>query len=197
MYCTESEWNNPTQRKIYGTFLIFVQFIVPLIVITNAYCTIALYNHRSTAFYKRVSLQSSMERRKSLYLRKRTNRMLAAMIISFAAASAPLLLINILNDYEAMPKFIQKQQYFVSSVGHLTFVLTIVIDPILYVIMNKKFRGTVLRAMRCEMMLQMRKISSSLNLKRKCKCTDVPIKSERFSAANRRPRESACIVSVF
>src|SRR5271157_3599585 len=135
MFCTESEWQNPIHRKIYGTFIIFAQFIVPLIVISVAYCTIAIYNCRSTAFYKKTSLQFFTDKnRKTLYLRKRANRMLAAMIISFAVASAPLQLINIFNDFDAMPEFMKRQQYFTHAVGHLTFVLTIVIDPILYVV---------------------------------------------------------------
>lgn len=164
LFCTESEWKNPTYRKVYGTFLFFVQYIVPLVIIACSYGIIAFHFNAGSAFYKRISTESqasmSQQRQQSLDRRHRTNRMLLAMVITFAVASAPLALYNLLNDYDAVPNTLKKQKYFVAAVGHLSAALSITVDPILYVIMNRKFHDTVIRTINCQMQEQTRKLST-------------------------------------
>jgi hypothetical protein len=163
MFCTESEWRHPTYRKLFGSFLFFMQYIVPLIVIAVSYGVIAHHFNARSVLYKRVSsdLSSTPRLQRSFSRRKRTNRMLAAMIVTFAIALAPMALMNILNDFDAIPEFLQQQQYFVAAIGHLCAALSITIDPILYVIMNRKFHDVVLRTIVCQAHEKIRELSTS------------------------------------
>ena len=146
LYCTESEWRHPTDRKIYGTLLFFMQYVAPCVVIATSYGIIARHFNSSSSFRRqRNSSESrvSIQWRRISYRRQRTNRLLSAMVITFAVATAPLALFNLLNDYGAIPKLLQRQKYFVHAIGHLSAALSTTIDPILYVMMNRKFSETV------------------------------------------------------
>jgi hypothetical protein len=77
---------------MYGTFLFFTQFLLPLTVIAGSYGIIAWRLNTGKISYNQTSLgsTSSLPRReRSANKRKRTNRMFAAMIITFAVTSAP------------------------------------------------------------------------------------------------------------
>lgn len=164
LFCIESGWKNHVHRKIYGTFLFFVQYIVPLMIIACAYGSIACQFNAGSTFYKRISGESrasvSQQRQQSLDRRSRTNRTLVAMIATFAVASAPLALYNLLNDLNAVPKFVKQQKNFVAAIGHLCAALSITINPILYVIMNRKFHDTVLGTISYRVREKTRKLST-------------------------------------
>lgn len=162
MFCTETEWRRPIYRKLFGTFLFIMQYIVPLIVIAASYGIIAYHFNAGSLFYKRVSAESarSAQHQRSFDRRKRTNRMLASMVAMFAITSAPLAFINLLNDFDANPEFLQRQKYFVTAVGHLCAALSISIDPILYVIMNRKFHDVVSRTIMCKAKEKVQKLST-------------------------------------
>jgi hypothetical protein len=91
MFCIEFEWQHPTHRKMYGTFLFFMQCIVPLIVIAWAYGAIGRHFNAGSEFHKRITSEwlITSQRQRSFDRCKRTNGIFAAMIITFAVASAP------------------------------------------------------------------------------------------------------------
>lgn len=92
--------------------------------------------------------QSAVRSRKNP---REANYLLVTMIISITSAQAPLELINLLRDYRIALNFLQQQKFFVSTIGHLSAMLSLVIDPILFAIMNKKFLKRLLLMIQCQM----------------------------------------------
>ena len=76
----------------------------------------------------------------ALMRKRRTNRMLVAMVIIFGCCWLPLNLVNILNDY--FPQAITGWEYFVLVffLSHVVAVSSTCYNPILYAWMNENFR---------------------------------------------------------
>ncbi|XP_055333705.1 prolactin-releasing peptide receptor-like [Paramacrobiotus metropolitanus] len=125
-------------RKLFGTVSLVVQYAIPLIVITFCYLCIWLKLRAQAA----KGLTSSRKGRdtQALMRKRRTNRMLIAMVIIFGCCWLPLNLVNILNDY--FPSTITGWRYFVLVffLGHVIATSSTCYNPILYAWMNENFR---------------------------------------------------------
>ncbi|OQV25555.1 putative Neuropeptide Y receptor type 2 [Hypsibius exemplaris] len=133
----DEEWPS-FARRTFGTVSLIVQYSIPLVVISFSYVSVWV-KLRSQALKGLSSSQRGRE--PSAILRKRrTNRMLVAMVIIFGCCWLPLNLVNILNDY--FPKTITDWDYFVLVffLSHVVAVSSTCYNPILYAWMNENFR---------------------------------------------------------
>lgn len=105
----DEEWPSQRGRRTFGTVALIVQYSLPLIVITSSYVCIWLKLRSQAA----KGLTNSKRGRASTALirKRRTNRMLIAMVIIFGLCWLPLNLVNILNDY--WQNTVSRWEYFV------------------------------------------------------------------------------------
>ncbi|GAU91478.1 hypothetical protein RvY_03718 [Ramazzottius varieornatus] len=133
----EEDWPSYA-RRTFGTVVLIVQYSIPLIVITVSYVSVWL-KLRTQASKGLASSQRGREPT-AIMRKKRTNRMLVAMVIIFGCCWLPLNLVNILNDY--FPQTITGWEYFVLVffLSHVVAVSSTCYNPILYAWMNENFR---------------------------------------------------------
>ncbi|VDM21725.1 unnamed protein product, partial [Wuchereria bancrofti] len=129
-FCTE-EWGiDQSGRRVYGSIMLSVQFIVPLVIITFCYTAISFKLGKQRAAIKR---------------RQRTNRMLIGMVVAFSASWFFSVLFNVLRDYDCLPKWCQNQEYFFGIATHCIAMSSTVWNPLLYAALNLQLRAAFLR----------------------------------------------------
>ncbi|PAV74090.1 hypothetical protein WR25_22584 [Diploscapter pachys] len=153
LYCTEDWSGNEYQRRIYGSVLLFIQFLIPLIIIGFSYTLISLRIGQSmilkNAKNKKNNSNSSdgcenylTDQQKIAIRRKqRANRMFIAMVIAFVVSWLPSLTYNLLRDYELLPDSVTSQEFLVGVATHCTAMTSTVWNPLLYAALNPQLRA--------------------------------------------------------
>lgn len=131
-YCFESWGEYNSQRRAYGTIVLTVQFIIPLLIITICYTAISIRLGQSLLLKRGKKLTMTDQRKffrqfltnycfleiKANKRRQRTNRMFIAMVIAFSLSWVWSVLFNVFNDYKMLPKFIKDQEYLFGITTH-------------------------------------------------------------------------------
>ena len=140
-------WPSPVWKKLYTTFVLMFQYIVPLAVIST------LHGRICTFLRLRINLQPRTEREIQRVLRdikrhKRNMLLLTAIAISFALAWLPLTILNTLADYD-YTLFLDRNFIQVYSYSLLVAMCSACINPILYGWFNSNFRQAFLEVLCC------------------------------------------------
>ncbi|OZC10184.1 7 transmembrane receptor [Onchocerca flexuosa] len=130
LFCTEEWGMDQSGRRIYGSIMLSVQFIVPLMIITFCYTAISFKLGKHRAAIKR---------------RQRTNRMLIGMVVAFSASWFFSVLFNVLRDYDCLPQWCQNQEYFFGIATHCIAMSSTVWNPLLYAALNLQLRAAFLQ----------------------------------------------------
>lgn len=93
----EEKWPSESLRKTFGTVTAVLQFVVPLCVIAFCYTCVSV-KLKNRAKFKPGSKTNSREEA-DRERKRRTNRMLIAMVAIFAISWMPLNIINVIEDY--------------------------------------------------------------------------------------------------
>jgi hypothetical protein len=115
-YCFEDWGIYQSQRQVYGSVVLIVQFIIPLSIIIICYAAISLRLSQSLILKGKkrdYNWQMSMtdQQRAATKRRQRTNRMFIAMVVAFSLSWVWSVLFNVLNDYKILPKMIRDNGY--------------------------------------------------------------------------------------
>lgn len=97
-FCDE-DWKNPKSQNAYGIFALLVQFALPLVVCAVCYGQIVVSLKKN--YIRRISEESTSLKSK-IYLavrRKRVNKMIGLMLMSFSFAWLPLNALNLFRDF--------------------------------------------------------------------------------------------------
>lgn len=95
-YC-EEVWPDERFRKVFGTSTAIVQFWIPFIVIAICYICVSIrLNDRARS---KPGSKTSKKEEADRERKKRTNRMLIAMVAIFGISWSPINIINIANDF--------------------------------------------------------------------------------------------------
>ncbi|VDK37908.1 unnamed protein product [Gongylonema pulchrum] len=129
-FCTEDWGNDHNGRRVYGSIMLSVQFLVPLIIITFCYTAISFKLGKQRAAVKR---------------RQRTNRMLIGMVVAFSASWFTSVLFNVLRDYDRLPAWFRAQEYFFGIATHCIAMSSTIWNPLLYAALNLQLRAAFLR----------------------------------------------------
>nr|AAX81450.1 flp-18 GPCR receptor [Meloidogyne incognita] len=136
-------------RRIYGTLLLTVQFIIPLALITFCYTAISFRLGKSVNLRTRKKCEWQMpisaQRNAATKRRQRTNRMFIAMVIAFSVSWIWSVLYNLLRDYDGLPKFVHDQEFFFGILTHCIAMSSTVWNPILYALLNLQLRAAFLQ----------------------------------------------------
>ncbi|KRY87388.1 Neuropeptide Y receptor type 1 [Trichinella pseudospiralis] len=148
-FCDET-WPNLEARQAYGSVVLVLQFIIPLIVITFCYASISLRVGKGVALRQGGKMllangagapDALLTRHKvALKRRQRTNRMLISMVAVFVACWFFQVLLNVLRDFNATPFAIASQPYLSSLIVHCIAMSSTLWNPILYAWLNDTFR---------------------------------------------------------
>ncbi|XP_052127051.1 prolactin-releasing peptide receptor-like [Frankliniella occidentalis] len=133
----EEAWPSESFRQIYSGVTTVLQFLVPLVVI--AFCYVCVSVRLSDHARLRPGCKSSRKEEADRERKRRTNRMLIAMVTVFGISWMPLNVINLLNDYHAKTG---TWHYYnlVFFMVHALAMSSTCYNPFLYAWLNDNFR---------------------------------------------------------
>ncbi|XP_023019356.1 prolactin-releasing peptide receptor-like [Leptinotarsa decemlineata] len=144
-FCEET-WPSEDWRKTFGGITTAMQFLIPFLIMAFCYICVSIKLNdraRSKPGSKNARKEEADRERK-----RRTNRMLIAMVAVFLISWLPLNSINIVNDF-----YLQMQDW---AFYHLTFFITHAIamsstcyNPFLYAWLNENFRKEFKQVLPC------------------------------------------------
>lgn len=135
-YC-EEEWPSDTKRIVYGSITINIQFVIPFVIIAFCYTKVSMkLNEQARA---RPGTKNSRKEELDRERKRRTNRMLIAMVSIFGLSWLPLNCINILNDFKS--DFGNWDYYNLCFfISHTLAMMSTCYNPFLYAWLNENFR---------------------------------------------------------
>uniref|UniRef100_A0A914V5Z4 G-protein coupled receptors family 1 profile domain-containing protein n=1 Tax=Plectus sambesii TaxID=2011161 RepID=A0A914V5Z4_9BILA len=145
MFCTEEWGEDDTGRRIYGTVMVGLQFVLPLLIITFCYTTISIRLGQSLILKNQNKhTPMSAQRLSACRRRQRTNRMLIAMVVAFAASWISNITFNVLRDFGQLPRWAKSQEYLFGIATHSIAMTSTVWNPLLYAWLNLQLRAAFL-----------------------------------------------------
>ncbi|XP_077297095.1 prolactin-releasing peptide receptor-like [Arctopsyche grandis] len=144
-YCEEA-WPSEKSRKIYGGLTTTMQFILPFIIIAFCYtCVSFKLNDRAKAKPGSKNMRKEEADRDR---KRRTNRMLIAMVAIFGVSWMPLNLINVFYDFYMATS--DWAYYFLSFfMAHSVAMSSTCYNPFLYAWLNENFRKEFKQVLPC------------------------------------------------
>lgn len=144
-YCEES-WPSEHSRKVFGTLTSTLQFALPFLIISFCYVRVSIkLNDRAR---RKPGSKTSHKERLDRARKKRTNRMLIAMVAVFGVSWLPLNCVNILNDFcERCSQWPYYNLLF--FVAHAVAMTSTCYNPFLYAWLNENFRKEFKQVLPC------------------------------------------------
>ncbi len=144
-YCGEFGWlaQKPVLKKTYGMALLFVQYGLPVILMSFCYFKILqkVKTDLVIGAYAGKPLQAQAAARKRSVM-----RILVLIVLAFVGSWLPLAVYNVLRDFEVeIDEFIGNQFYLVQLLSHAIAMTSVIWNPILYFWMSKSHRTAMIR----------------------------------------------------
>lgn len=135
-YCEEN-WPNDAIRKIFGGITSTMQFAIPFLVM--AYCYICVSVKLNDRAKSKPGTKTSKKEEADRERKRRTNRMLIAMVAIFLISWMPLNTVNVIFDFYAE---IDDWEYslFIFFLVHAIAMSSTCYNPFLYAWLNENFR---------------------------------------------------------
>lgn len=135
-YCEEL-WPTEDFRRIFGCLTTTMQFVIPFLMMAFCYISVSLrLNDRARS---KPGSKSSRKEEADRERKRRTNRMLIAMVVIFLISWMPLNVMNIFNDF-----YVQAQNwkyfYLCFFMVHALAMSSTCYNPFLYAWLNENFR---------------------------------------------------------
>ncbi|GAB6031555.1 hypothetical protein CHUAL_009320 [Chamberlinius hualienensis] len=143
--CSEL-WPSQSSRCIYGIFTVIMQFVIPFILITYCYVRVSLkLQDRARS---KPGCKSSKKEEMECRRKRRTNRMLIAMVAIFGFSWLPINVINLIEDVNMR---VADWHYFtlLFFVSHAIAMSSTCYNPFLYSWLNKNFRKQFRKVLPC------------------------------------------------
>ncbi|XP_068618248.1 prolactin-releasing peptide receptor-like [Battus philenor] len=145
VYCAE-EWPSDQIRKAFGAVTTIMQFVLPFIVMAFCYTCVSIkLNDRLKS---RPGSKNSKKEDAERERKRRTNRMLIAMVAIFGLSWLPLNLINISSDFYSLA---ESWRYYMVLffVAHFIAMSSTCYNPFLYAWLNDNFRKEFKQILPC------------------------------------------------
>ncbi|XP_017002194.2 neuropeptide Y receptor type 6 [Drosophila takahashii] len=145
VYCEEN-WPSEQYRKVFGAITTTLQFVLPFFIISICYVWISVkLNQRARA---KPGSKSSRREEADRDRKKRTNRMLIAMVAVFGLSWLPINVVNIFDDFD--DKSNEWRFYFLFFfVAHSIAMSSTCYNPFLYAWLNENFRKEFKHVLPC------------------------------------------------
>lgn len=145
VYC-EEKWPSDHIRKAFGSVTVIMQFAIPFIVMAICYTCVSIkLNDRLKS---RPGSKNSKKEDAERERKRRTNRMLIAMVAIFGLSWLPLNLINISSDFYS---FAEDWKYYMVMffITHFIAMSSTCYNPFLYAWLNENFRKEFKQILPC------------------------------------------------
>ncbi|XP_018334615.1 prolactin-releasing peptide receptor-like [Agrilus planipennis] len=142
----EEDWPSENHRKIFGGLTTLMQFVIPFFVI--AFCYIRVSSRLNDRAKSKPGSKSSKKEEADRERKKRTNRMLIAMVGIFLFSWLPLNCINIINDFHE-PSVGWRFYYLAFFFAHALAMSSTCYNPFLYAWLNENFRKEFKQVLPC------------------------------------------------
>lgn len=142
-YCEEN-WESERSRKIFGTITFGLQFIVPFTVIS--FCYLRVSSRLNSRARTKVGSKTAKKEEADRERKKRTNRMLIAMVGVFGISWLPLSVVNIVTDYVDFDNDLFMMPFFMA---HCLAMSSTCYNPFLYAWLNENFRKEFKQVLPC------------------------------------------------
>ncbi|XP_076271898.1 prolactin-releasing peptide receptor-like isoform X2 [Rhynchophorus ferrugineus] len=144
-YC-EEDWPVEQWRAAFGVITAALQFLIPFLIM--AYCYICVSIKLNDRARTKPGSKNSRKEEADRERKKRTNRMLIAMVAVFLLSWLPLNVINIINDFNK--DMISWEYYFLSFfLVHQMAMSSTCYNPFLYAWLNENFRKEFKQVLPC------------------------------------------------
>ncbi|CAL7936183.1 unnamed protein product [Xylocopa violacea] len=144
-YC-EEHWPNEQFRKIFSSITTILQFILPFVVIAICYTCVSIrLNDRAKA---KPGSKTSKREEADRERKKRTNRMLIAMVTVFGISWLPLNIVNIIDDFYS-PANDWSYYRLCFFMTHCLAMSSTCYNPFLYAWLNDNFRKEFKQVLPC------------------------------------------------
>nr|XP_045589307.1 prolactin-releasing peptide receptor-like [Procambarus clarkii] len=135
-YCEEL-WPSESIRQVFSGFTAIMQFVVPFIIILYCYVKISVrMNERVRA---KPGTKSSRKEEADRDRKRRTNRMLIAMVTIFGTSWLPVNVVHLVGDYYA-PASEWGYYNLCFFITHVVAMSSTCYNPFLYAWLNENFR---------------------------------------------------------
>lgn len=147
-FCEEN-WDNKSYRLAYGAITSVMQFVVPFIIMAFAYTSVSLKLADRSREKAKIRLKSFRGEELDRERKRRTNRMLIAMVTIFGASWLPLNLVNLVNDVEYEPTidWFWTYQNLLFFFAHTVAMSSTCYNVFLYAWLNDSFRKELKRVL--------------------------------------------------
>jgi len=146
--CTE-DWPETPARKFFTFITLILQYIVPVSIITFCYCKVS-FALRVRSRSKIGAGRANRERHQMEIRRKRrTNKMLIAMVSIFVCCWFPLNVIFIASEYLGEEMAAWRFYHLLFFTAHVIAMSSTVYNPFLYGWMNDNFKKEFLEVLPC------------------------------------------------
>ncbi|XP_050351988.1 prolactin-releasing peptide receptor-like [Nymphalis io] len=145
VFCAE-KWPSDQIRKAFGAVTTIMQFVIPFIVMAFCYTCVSIkLNDRLKS---RPGSKNSKKEDAERERKRRTNRMLIAMVAIFGLSWLPLNLINISSDFYS---FAEDWRYYMVLffIAHFIAMSSTCYNPFLYAWLNENFRKEFKQILPC------------------------------------------------
>lgn len=145
VFCEEA-WPSEKSRKIFGAMTTTMQFILPFLIVALCYtCICVKLNDRAKS---KPGAKNTKKEEADRDRKRRTNRMLIAMVSIFGISWLPLNLINIFYDFY-IPTVNWKYYFLCFFFAHSIAMSSTCYNPFLYAWLNENFRKEFKTVMPC------------------------------------------------
>ncbi|XP_050301208.1 prolactin-releasing peptide receptor-like isoform X2 [Anthonomus grandis grandis] len=145
-YFCEENWPVETWRAVFGGITTALQFLIPFLIM--AYCYICVSIKLNDRARSKPGSKNSRKEEVDRERKRRTNRMLIAMVAVFLMSWLPLNVVNIFNDFNK--DMIKWEYYFLSFfLVHQMAMSSTCYNPFLYAWLNENFRKEFKQVLPC------------------------------------------------
>ncbi|GMS80848.1 hypothetical protein PENTCL1PPCAC_3023, partial [Pristionchus entomophagus] len=139
-FCDETNWQSENSRRMYGTMVMLLQFVIPMAIIS--YCYFRILNKVSKDSIvgndQFAHSLSQKQRLDAMSRKKRVNYILIGMVMTFIGCWLPLTCVNLLKDFKSEPSFITSQPFFWPLIAHFCAMSLVIWNPLLFFWLTRK-----------------------------------------------------------
>lgn len=146
MYCEEN-WPSEYIRRVFSISTTLLQFALPFLIIMFCYVSVSIkLNDRAKL---KPGSKTSKREEADRDRKKRTNRMLIAMVAVFGISWLPINLINMINDFSSKENAEWRFTTLVFFISHAIAMSSTCYNPFLYAWLNENFRKEFKQLLPC------------------------------------------------
>ncbi|XP_076437837.1 prolactin-releasing peptide receptor-like [Babylonia areolata] len=136
--CTE-RWPKPQARQFFTVTSLVLQYIVPCTIITFCYSMVSRALKKRSKVKIGSGARSREREEQEIRRKKRTNKMLIAMVVIFMCCWMPLNVVLLVREYK---ESVENWYYFtfVFFIAHVIAMSSTIYNPFLYAWMNDNFK---------------------------------------------------------